>query len=165
MGFSRLFPHEDSKGAKVPLGIPKVQKFGIVQILLILRNAETCILSCYRSCPYSRERASRTGFRTSAAAENAGSAASSAPRKKTPGARGEDDGAPGRGGGRQHARTRPLAPPPFWRRIILLTASPTLDGSFSAVWTATIASKDAFFCIFHNLQDLHSFAPLQSQNW
>ena len=35
------------------------------------------------------------------------------------------------------------------------------DGSFSAVSTATIASKDAFFSIFRNLQDLHSFAPLQ----
>ena len=39
----------------------------------------------------------------------------------------------------------------------------TSDGSFSAVSTATIASKDAFFCIFRDLQDLHSFAPLQSQ--
>ena len=41
--------------------------------------------------------------------------------------------------------------------------SQTSDGSFSAVWTATIASKDAFCSIFHNLQDLHPFAPLQSQ--
>ena len=40
---------------------------------------------------------------------------------------------------------------------------PTSDGSFSAVSTATIASKDAFFSIFRDLQDLHSFAPLQSQ--
>ena len=39
----------------------------------------------------------------------------------------------------------------------------TSDGSFSAVSTATIASKDAFFCIFRDLQDLHSFPPLQSQ--
>ena len=48
------------------------------------------------------------------------------------------------------------------RGIILLTASPTSDGSFSAVWTATIASKDAFFSIFQNLQDLHFFrtAPI-----
>ena len=35
----------------------------------------------------------------------------------------------------------------------------TSGGSFSAVSTATIARKDAFFCIFHNLQDLHPFAP------
>ena len=28
----------------------------------------------------------------------------------------------------------------------------TLEGSFSAVWTATIARKDAFFSIFHNLR-------------
>ena len=34
----------------------------------------------------------------------------------------------------------------------------TLDRSFSAVWTATIASKDAFFCIFRDLQDLIRFA-------
>ena len=40
----------------------------------------------------------------------------------------------------------------------------TLDDSFSAVWTATIASKDAFFSIFRDLQDLHSFGPLKSQN-
>ena len=40
----------------------------------------------------------------------------------------------------------------------------TSDGSFSAVSTATIASKDAFFCIFRDLQDLHPFAPLRSQN-
>ena len=39
----------------------------------------------------------------------------------------------------------------------------TSDGSFSAVSTATIASKDAFCSIFRDLQDLHSFAPLQSQ--
>ena len=43
------------------------------------------------------------------------------------------------------------------------TGCQTSDGSFSAVSTATIASKDAFFCIFRDLQDLHSFAPLQSQ--
>ena len=39
----------------------------------------------------------------------------------------------------------------------------TLEGSFSAVSTATIARKDAFFSIFRDLQDLHSFAPLQIQ--
>ena len=41
--------------------------------------------------------------------------------------------------------------------------SPTSDDSFSAVSTATIASKEAFFSIFRDLQDLHSFAPLKSQ--
>ena len=41
----------------------------------------------------------------------------------------------------------------------------TSDGSFSAVSTATIASKDAFFCIFRDLQDLYSFAPLQIQKF
>ena len=39
----------------------------------------------------------------------------------------------------------------------------TLEGSFSAVWTATIARKDSHFSIFRDLQDLHSFAPLQTQ--
>ena len=40
----------------------------------------------------------------------------------------------------------------------------TLEGSFSAVWTATIARVVAFFHIFRDLQDLHAFAPLQTQN-
>ena len=40
----------------------------------------------------------------------------------------------------------------------------TLEGSFSAVWIATIASKDAFCSMFQNLHYLHSFAPLQSKN-
>ena len=41
----------------------------------------------------------------------------------------------------------------------------TLEGSFSSVWTATIARVGAFFSInfFRDLQDLHSFAPLESQ--
>ena len=39
-----------------------------------------------------------------------------------------------------------------------------LKRSFLAVWTATIASKGSFCRVFQNLQDLHSFAPLQSQN-
>ena len=38
-----------------------------------------------------------------------------------------------------------------------------LRGSFSAVRTATIARKDAFCMDFRNIQDLHSFAPLESQ--
>ena len=38
-----------------------------------------------------------------------------------------------------------------------------MEGSFSAVWIATIARKDAFFSIFRDLQDLHPLAPLQSQ--
>ena len=39
----------------------------------------------------------------------------------------------------------------------------TSNGSFSAVWTAAIARKYAFCCIFQNLQDVHSFAPLKTQ--
>ena len=39
-----------------------------------------------------------------------------------------------------------------------------LRGSFSAVSTATIARVGAFFHIFRDLQDLHAFAPLQTQN-
>ena len=34
----------------------------------------------------------------------------------------------------------------------------TSDSSFSAVSTATVASKDAFFSIFRNLHNAHSFA-------
>ena len=37
----------------------------------------------------------------------------------------------------------------------------TFGGSFSAVWTATIASKVTFCSIFRDLPDLHAFAPLQ----
>ena len=40
-----------------------------------------------------------------------------------------------------------------------------LRGSFSAVWTATIARVVAFFTIFRDLQDLHFFAPLTLQNF
>ena len=40
-----------------------------------------------------------------------------------------------------------------------------LRGSFSAVSTATIARIGAFFRIFRDLQDLHSFAPLRPQNF
>ena len=43
--------------------------------------------------------------------------------------------------------------------------SQTFGGSFSAVWTATIARVGAFFSIFRDLQDVHSFAPLQIQKF
>ena len=39
----------------------------------------------------------------------------------------------------------------------------TLEVSFSSVSTAAIARKEAFCSIFRALQDLHSFAPLESQ--
>ena len=41
----------------------------------------------------------------------------------------------------------------------------TFDGPFSAVSTATIARVVAFFRIFRDLQDVHSFAPLQNQSF
>ena len=37
--------------------------------------------------------------------------------------------------------------------------------SFSAVWTATIATKYSFCSFFRDLQDLQTFAPLRSQNF
>ena len=40
-----------------------------------------------------------------------------------------------------------------------------LRGSFSAVWTATIARLGSFFSIFHGLQDVHTFAPLRFRNF
>ena len=40
-----------------------------------------------------------------------------------------------------------------------------MQGSFSAVSTFLIARVGAFFRIFINLQDLHSFAPLRTQNF
>ena len=42
---------------------------------------------------------------------------------------------------------------------------PTLGGPFSAVSTATIATKYSFFQDFRDLQDSHTFAPLRSQNF
>ena len=39
----------------------------------------------------------------------------------------------------------------------------TLGGPFSAVSTATIATKYSFFQDFRDLQDFHTFAPLRSQ--
>ena len=41
----------------------------------------------------------------------------------------------------------------------------TLGGPFSAVSTATIATKYSFFQDFRDLQDSHTFAPLRSQNF
>ena len=40
-----------------------------------------------------------------------------------------------------------------------------LAGSFSAVSKRNFARKYAFDSIFQDLQDLHPFAPLQSQNF
>ena len=40
-----------------------------------------------------------------------------------------------------------------------------LVGSFSAVSKRKFARKYAFYSIFQALQDLHTFAPLQSQNF
>ena len=48
---------------------------------------------------------------------------------------------------------------------ILQQHDQTLEGSFSAVWTATIATKSSFCRVFRDLQDLQSFAPLRSQNF
>ena len=44
-------------------------------------------------------------------------------------------------------------------------SSPCVFGPFSSVWTATIARVGAFFRIFRDLQDLHSFAPLRIQKF
>ena len=41
----------------------------------------------------------------------------------------------------------------------------TLDGSFYSVSRPIFASKYSFFSIFRDLQDLHTFAPLQIQNF
>ena len=40
-----------------------------------------------------------------------------------------------------------------------------LGGSFSAVWTPLIARVGAFFSMFRDLQDFHSFAPLHIQKF
>ena len=41
----------------------------------------------------------------------------------------------------------------------------TLEGSFSSVWTPPIARVGAFYSIFRDLQDLHSFAPLRPEKF
>ena len=41
----------------------------------------------------------------------------------------------------------------------------TLQCSFSSVSTPPIARVGAFFSIFHDLQDIHAFAPLRTQNF
>ena len=40
----------------------------------------------------------------------------------------------------------------------------TLEGSFSSVSKPIFATKYSFFSILRDLQDLHTFAPLQTQN-
>ena len=40
-----------------------------------------------------------------------------------------------------------------------------LRGSFSAVWTATVARVGAFCNIFRDLQDLYAFAALRSKKF
>ena len=45
--------------------------------------------------------------------------------------------------------------------LILFTFTSAEFGPFSSVWTATIVRVGAFFRIFRDLQDLHSFAPLR----
>ena len=42
----------------------------------------------------------------------------------------------------------------------LLASGQTLEGSFSAVWTATIATKYSFFHIFRDLQDYQNGFPI-----
>ena len=45
-------------------------------------------------------------------------------------------------------------------RDLCTESGQTLEGSFSAVSTATIARVGAFFQIFRDLQDFHPFVPL-----
>ena len=47
--------------------------------------------------------------------------------------------------------------------MYLLPIPQISDGSFSAVWTATIATKGSFCRDFQDLQDLQTFAPLRFQ--
>ena len=64
----------------------------------------------------------------------------------------------------------------FWSRAQCLRSKPnisqifqpnhqTLEGSFSAVSTPIFASKYAFFSIFRDLQDSHTFAPLRNSKF
>ena len=62
------------------------------------------------------------------------------------------------------ALLRRFRSPRMRRQMNKLNKSPQiLRRSFSSGWTATIARVGTFFSIFRDLQDLHSFAPLESQ--
>ena len=68
-------------------------------------------------------------------------------------------------------RGAPRRRPPFfpgrpgYERCMKGAYHQTLQGSFSAVSKRNFASKYAFDSIFQPLQDLHTFAPLRSQNF
>merc|ERR1712100_265649 len=53
----------------------------------------------------------------------------------------------------------------IFRKYIFRKFCKFLAGSFSAVSKRNFATKYAFDSIFQALQDLHPFAPLQSQNF
>ena len=53
----------------------------------------------------------------------------------------------------------------FFEKCIFEKFCKFLAGSFSAVSKRNFARKYAFDSIFQSLQDLHPFAPLQSQNY
>ena len=67
---------------------------------------------------------------------------------------------------RHVGRRRPPGPSGLIRQILQFFAKfcKFLAGSFSAVSKRSFARKYAFDSIFQVLQDLHTFAPLQSQN-
>ena len=70
--------------------------------------------------------------------------------------------------GLAHAPPRPLRPVRYagiFRKCIFRKFCKFLAGSFSAVSKRNFARKYAFDSIFQALQDLHPFAPLQSQNF
>ena len=52
---------------------------------------------------------------------------------------------------------------PSFRYMYLRPIPQISDGSFSAVSTATIATKGSFCRVFEDLQDLQTFAPLRFQ--
>ena len=62
-----------------------------------------------------------------------------------------------------HSRTRDDSKDPY--ELNENFGFKTLGGSFSSVWTATIARVGAFFSIFRDLQDSHSFAPLRNSKF
>ena len=58
----------------------------------------------------------------------------------------------------------PTHSPPFLKKLWRARIE-SYDNFGEAVSKATTTSKDAFCSIFLDLQDLHSFAPLQSQKF
>ena len=86
------------------------------------------------------------------------------PRRRGPGPAARERPRHGRGGLRRRGRVRGRQGEGPAKLGKFAKFCKFLAGSFSAVLKRNFARKYAFDSIFQALQDLHTFAPLQSQN-